>query len=495
MNFFKRYFFQKQQPGVSPDRVTMEQATRFNPLYDFGPEQLVRAIDSFRVGDIGELSDIIAELESRDDKMMIGASKMTAGIGRCQHQVVLKKGYENDPRAIEHKRILERFLENIEVTDAFRSDDAGGMELLQKHMAGARSTMFAVHEIVWKPLPGGEISATFRRIPNRFFENRTGKLRFLETTGAYEGVEMREGEWLVSTGDGIGIAAAVLAMCKTISRNDWLMFCERCGQPGLLINTNAQQDSPVWNTLRRIGKIFGRENAAVVDNDTKITPVVMNTGGTLPYPQMVEFADKGIVALYRGADLSTISGDKMGATGASVQGKETDLLEQDTCARISGILNRRVAPFVVRYSAGDTLPLAQIVIAPASPPNLDKEMEKDKHLAGFGIRLSKTDMLARYGRSEATSGEDAVSWTGNGRENAIGLENESTYTPAAKTPQNAVSGGISKIAGRLSEIMSLPDAEIPAAVAALSRDLPDIYPDNPAAVEAVRGILQETFSK
>ena len=72
--------------------------------------------------------------------------------------------------------------------------------------------------------PDGSITATFVQVPLWFFEGRTGALRFLRSQGALAGEEMLDGEWLVTVGDGIGIAAAVLAMSKTLSRNDWLLF-------------------------------------------------------------------------------------------------------------------------------------------------------------------------------------------------------------------------------------------------------------------------------
>lgn len=40
-------------------------------------------------------------------------------------------------------------------------------------------------------------------------ENHTGELRDLPTYGAYDGVPMEPGEWPVTTGDGVGVAAAL----------------------------------------------------------------------------------------------------------------------------------------------------------------------------------------------------------------------------------------------------------------------------------------------
>ena len=394
-----RYFFQKRAADLNLQRIEQEQRMRFNPLRNFDPDTLVRAIDNFRVGYIGDLSKIIDELETRDDMMTGAARKTRASVGRCPHQVLVVEGAENDPRAEEHRKILTRFWSGIEVTSAFSRNERGGVRLLKKQMMGAVSRMYAVHEIVWKPLPDGEITASFIQTPNWFFENHTGSLRFLNQTGAIYGKEMLAGEWLVTVGDGIGIAASVLAMSKTLSRNDWLLFSERCGQPGLHVQTDAVDGSPAWDRLVSAARNFGREWAMVSDNATKLTPIDLNTGGQLPYPPLIEMCNKGIAALYRGADLSTISGASGDSTGASVQGDETDILEQDACELVSETLNAQVDRYVIRYMTGDDIPLAYVSIAPTERPNVDQDTKIDNHLISHGVPLSRNDALARYGRS------------------------------------------------------------------------------------------------
>lgn len=399
MGMFK-YFFQKRQPELSLDRILQEQRMRFNPLRGFDPEKLVQAMDAWRVGSLDILSRIIDELETRDDMMAGCARKMRASVGRCPHRVLIVEGYEGDPRADEHRKILTRFWSNIEVTSAFARNERGGLRLLKKQAMAAVSRGYSVHEIVWRPLPDGAITAQFVHVPTWFFECRTGALRFLPNAGAIDGVEMPAGEWLVTAGDGIGIAAAVLAMAKTLSRNDWLLFSERCGQPGLHLQTTAAEGSPMWQRLVAAARSFGREWALVSDPDTKLNPVSLNTAGELPYPPMIEMADKGIAALYRGADLSTISGPTGDSTGASVQGDETDLLEQDACEMLSETLAAQVERFVIRYVTGDDTPLAYISIAPSDRPNVDQDIKIDNHLASLGVRLSRNDALSRYGRAE-----------------------------------------------------------------------------------------------
>ena len=50
-------------------------------------------------------------------------------------------------------------------------------------------------------------------------------------------------------GEGVGISAAILAMAKRLSWNDWLLFSEKCGMPVILGNTGAKEDTPAWKNL------------------------------------------------------------------------------------------------------------------------------------------------------------------------------------------------------------------------------------------------------
>lgn len=528
MGILSRFFFQKRTPELDLARIEHEQRMRFNPLRGFDPDKLVRAIDSFRVGELGDLSKIIDELENRDDMMTGCARKARASVGRCPHRVLITEGYEDDPRALEHQKILTRFWANIEVTTAFQRNERGGVRLLKKQMMNAVSRVYNVHEIVWKPLPDGSITATFVQVPLWFFEGRTGALRFLRSQGALAGEEMLDGEWLVTVGDGIGIAAAVLAMSKTLSRNDWLLFCERCGQPGLHIATDAADGSTAWARLVSAARNFGREWSIVTDKQTDIKPVDLKVGGTLPYPGMVEMCDKGIAALYRGADLSTISGATGESTGASVQGEETDILEQDACEMISETLNAQVDRFVIRYVTGDDVPLAYVSIAPSDRPNVDQDIKIDNHLAGLGVELSQNDALARYGRSayDPANAADAplklqtppqtqpygfpndrndVKPVANPLQKRLTAKDATTDGLANESPRNApdatlgelaksLAADLRPLAERIAALLDLPEAERIDAAQQLAKELPGLLPDDPQMAAILEASIAETFA-
>lgn len=492
------YWPSKILAALGVQRVVSVQRSRFNPLRGFDPEKLVMAIDEFRAGYLGPLALILEALEERDDTWKTAARKAKAAVSRCGHQIMILEGHEGEAKAEQHKATLEKFWSSVDVTDAFCRNQHGGRSLLVKQMMDAVSSVYACHEIVWRPSPTGALSAQFVRVPLWMFENTTGQLRFLPTDGAVYGVDMHEAEWLVTVGDGVGIACAVAAMSKRLSLEDWLLYSERCGQPGLHGQTTAKKGSQEWNDLLAALRDYGREWNLLTNTDVKLSPVQMAVSGTLPYPEMIARMDKAIAALWRGADLSTLSGASGGDNaGASLQGDESDLLEQDACEMISETLRQQVERHVIRYVHGDDEPLACIQIMPESRPDLKQEMEIDKHLSGLGCRLSKNEALRRYQRTEVDPDDTA---------DAALVQSASAGLQSAATPfglsnvalaNAAASGDTDKAAAILSakRNAALSDSAREAILKALDADLQPLRDALANALQAPDDQLQAELQK
>ena len=519
-----RHWFQKRASALDDARVRMEQMAQYNALFHLDPDRLVDAITSFNAGDLGQLARIIRDFEERDDKMATCAMKMRASVGRCDYSILVKEGFENDARAKRHAEILKRFWSTVNVTSRFNMNERGGLRLLKKQMMEAQSYGYAVHEIVWRPLPNGEIAAEFIKLPLWHFENRTGALRFLPTETAVEGVPMAEGEWLVTTGDGVGIPASICAMAKRMCFQDWLLFSERSGMPIIVGTTGATFRSEQWNNIKGAIRNIYRDTRVLLDSSSRIEAIDTGHAANIPFPALVEWSDRAIAALYRGADLSTIS--KGDGTGASLQGDEAGMIEQDAAANLGETLHEQVDRFVIRYVTGDDEPLASISIEPVKKPDVDTDIKIDNHLAALGVKLSKADALQRYGRAEATSEEDALHPTPNGPQNGIpgvfgGLPNERppetplqtalqgfakreegsgrTTTPeTGDAPQRAVLAAFAKDTSAAAEaVKALLAEEDPSKLQALSSklmaDLPSLIPEDPALAAVIADAMAAEF--
>ena len=404
-----RFFFQKRTNDFDANEAFRRNQARYNALYALDPDVLVRHLSAFERGDICGLERVLDEFELREDKMKIGAFKMAAAVSSKPWEVRIRKGEEENPRAKVHQKALTRFWNRVEATDAFCRNRKGGIRLLVKQMMSAQSRVYSVHDICWKVNGDGTLSATFTHVPAWCFENRTGRLRYIRNDGQTQGEEMRDGEWLVTVGEGVGIPSAILAMAKRLSWNDWLLFSEKCGMPVIIGKTAAQRGTPAWDQLARAIRAVAPKTGLVADTGSDLSAVPMGSAsGTGTYRELVDTVDRAISALYRGGDLATVSSGPDSA-GVNAQDGESELMDGDGCAMVSETLRDQVEKFVIRFECGDFEPLAEIVInPPAETEDIDREIKIDSHLAGLGVKLSKSDALQRYGRTEATDESDAL---------------------------------------------------------------------------------------
>ena len=404
----RRFFFQKTSNDFDANEAFRRNQLRYNALRALDPDVLVRHLEAFSRGDICGLERVLEEFETREDKMRIGAFKMSAAVASKPWEVRIRKGEEENPRAKLHKDVLTRFWNRAEATDAFCRNRRGGLRLLVKQMMSAQSRVYSVHDVVWHVHGDGTLSATFTHVPAWCFENRTGRLRYIRNDCDTAGEEMRDGEWLVTVGEGVGVAAAIVAMAKRLSWNDWLLFSEKCGMPVILGNTNAQRGTEAWIAMLRAIRAVAPKTGLLADTGTTLNAVSMGAGGQQTYRELVETVDRAISALYRGGDLATVSSGP-DAAGVNAQAGESELMDDDGCKMVSETLRDQIEKFVVRFECGDFEPLAEIVInPPAETEDVDREMKIDMHLAGLGVKLSKRDALARYGRTEAEDEADAL---------------------------------------------------------------------------------------
>ena len=330
-----RFFFQKASNDFDANEAFRRNQARYNALYALDPDVLVRHLSAFGRGDICGLERVLDEFETREDKMRIGAFKMAAAVSSKPWEVRIRKGEEGNPRAKVHQRALTRFWNRVEATDAFCRNRRGGIRLLIKQMMSAQSRVYSVHDICWKVNPDGTLDATFTHVPAWCFENRTGRLRYIRDDGQTQGEEMRDGEWLVTVGEGVGIPSAILAMAKRLSWNDWLLFSEKCGMPVIIGKTAAQRGTAAWDQLARAIRAVAPKTGLVADTGSDIAAVPMGAGGGKDtYRELVETVDRAISALYRGGDLATVSGGPDSA-GVNAHEGESELMDADGCAMVS----------------------------------------------------------------------------------------------------------------------------------------------------------------
>ena len=415
---------------INPAAVYLYRQARFQPISYLTPEVLTSQLSEWNVGTMRRFSLTMDAIENRDALVKSATGKLKMSLSRRDYEVVKVEGAD-EAEAEAHAQELEFFYSHVEATNAIDRNQRGGFGTLVHQMMDAALKKYACHEIVWRPVTAedGELcglTATFIFVPLWFFENRTGSLRFAGNF-AWDGIPLKDGEWMVTVGDGIMEAICVSWMYKTIALRDWLIYSERNGMPLPLGKTPHTNNSPGWIAMKEALDSIATNSAVLIGLQDEIDKLEFGGTGQLPYPVLVEYMDKLISALARGADLGTLSsGTHAQGTGASLQGEETELIEMHNGQMITETLNHYVDPAILRWKFGDgVIPKAYVRLNIPKPKDIKLEILVDQFLLSCGVRLSAEGALERYGRSMAQDDEEALSapQTGAGQPAGFGSDN------------------------------------------------------------------------
>jgi phage gp29-like protein len=380
---------------LTTQRIVAHMRSRFDPIRSLSPERLSRVLDDFHAGYLREAALTWDAIERRDDIVQAASAKRKMSAGRNGWDVLT---VDDSARAREHREALDFFWRNVRCVNALDENESGGFSLLARQMMDAVGKRYAVHEVVWERVGPGRLRAQFRFVPLWFFENRTGRLRFLPSEHALEGEALELGRWMVTCGAGVMEACSVAFLYKHLPLRDWLLYCERNGMPGVRGVTDAAPGSAEWNAAREAVELFGAEFRALMSEGTNIEAIDLGARGELPYPALVERMDRGISVLWRGADLSTISRES--GIGASLQRDEPDLLAEGDAAMLTETLNECVGRHVTRFLFGEE-PLARIVVRPGRQTGVTTDLQIYRAAHELGFAVSERDFRERFGLSEA----------------------------------------------------------------------------------------------
>lgn len=361
---------------LSAGTITQVKRSRFNPIRTLTPESLANQLDSWATGNLRDFSLTASAISRRDDVICVALPKRIAAPARRGFTVQLLDGLDpaRAERAKIHQAALQYFYNNLTATDALEGDVTGGFKLLVRQMLGAIGLRYAVHEITWQPrvVEGrDQLTALFTHVPVQFFEATTGRLRFLrDYLAQIHGEDMPAERWLVTVGPGILEPLAICYMFKQLSLKDWVSYNERFGTPGLLGKTNAQKDSDAWNVLAEALEAFSADWSAMVNEGSSLELIEAKGAGSLPFPALVERMDRAIATICRGADLSTMSAGAGAGQGASLQGDEASILEQDDAELVTETLQRLDRLVIAQLFGEEPLAYVQIQI-PQRKDNAD----------------------------------------------------------------------------------------------------------------------------
>lgn len=249
------------------------------------------------------------------------------------------------------------------------------------------------------------------------------------------------------------IPCSICWLFKTKPRNALIRFCEKFGLPGIHAETDATPGSKEWKEMVSAVRNFINDWSVVTTAGTKFNLVEAKGGtGNLPHTALIEDMNRAMVMLWRGADLGTMSkgGD---SSGASLQGDETDVLEQDDAEWITETLNVNVDRPLIDFTFGEDAPsLAYVSILTKDRQNVDQELKVDQFLQGIGFPISLQGLSERYGRPIPEEDEELV-----------GAKKEPVQDPnkqpdPEEDPVKAANERRGQVVGKVSDLLGVPEA-------------------------------------
>lgn len=400
------------KPGLDFARIRNSLLQRFNPIRYATADRLGQELDALYTGRL-TIGRFWEAMKNRDDMIRACDGKRKDAVENMEWCVnVDSERAEEFPETLveRQKEVLKAFYAGLNVTDALRQDQVGGVGLLARQMLDARACGWAVHEITWRPMASdGLLTASLRFCPVYWFENTEGRLRFLLQDWDYYGVEMAAREWLVSVSDNYMEALTGPWLYKLQLVRAWVRFCERFGHPLPIGKTDSPKDSPEWDNLV--------EAVAAINEDFGL---VVNSAASLEFPNLERSGDGTFQALYEdmkrmiavvilGSDLSTLSAGSGQGQGASLQGREDEKREKADASFISETLNRTLDRWVIEYYFGKDAPLlAKFTLHPPKRIDVLAELKVDETAANLGVPIGVDDFRERFGRSEPADGAEVL---------------------------------------------------------------------------------------
>jgi phage gp29-like protein len=397
---------------TSAEALRMMRQVKHNPLPNLTPQMLSRALDSYEHGYLREAVILWEKIAERDDVITSVKPKREKDVSQLDMQVTATP--ESGEVGAAHKEVLEKFWKSCRAVNAYDRNEKGRFRRLIKQMMTAVSYRYAAHHIIWE-VRNGELRATFEFVPLWMFENRTGTLRYLKSPHAQSGEILADGEWMVTVGDGLMIAASIGYLAKRSAYNDWLIFSEKFSVPGTLGRTPHKKGSPEGEAMREAVESFGHDFVGVIygDDGTHAKPIEIiqaqgNPSG-MPMPAVIERVDKKFAAMWRGADLSSMSSGKQShGTGASLQEKETDILRRDDAETICETL-AEVSRLVIEWQFGNGVePLAQVELIVPVQEDAAQVLNSATTLADRGAEVSTSSLMDRLAIQKATTTDDVL---------------------------------------------------------------------------------------
>jgi len=478
------------QSKVGAERARIFKQSYANPISGLTPARLVSYLNAFSRGELRQAVLLWQQMIDRDDQIGPCVDKRARAVTSLKWEIL---PVDDSPEAAKHKAALEHFYNNLTAFDGLNEMERGGVRQLLKQMMTAVGMRYAMHEIIWQPGAAGGLTAEFKFLPLQFFENTTGRLRYLETDTAVYGRDLDEifgpGGWMCNAGRGLMVASSVAYLFKVpAGLKAWVSFMEKFGQPPIHATTSATQGTAEWDRVVDAVSGYGEDLGLVTDDGTKIQALTMPNGGQAPHPALVERQDRAISRLWMGGDLATMSATGPSGTGSNPQTDDLDKIQGDDAGMLTDALQSYVDPQVIRMLFGEGVdPLAYFQLVVPKKKSTDESAKKIDTAAKYKVPLSVAYVRQELNLPEPKKGEELITVAAEPApvNPFVRTANEKPASDLAKAAAfkataierltSAQRASLVPLVTRLERIAGLPDAEFDAALKQLQAELPQLY--------------------
>ena len=507
-----------------------------NPLWNIDAKQAQLIYDCARSGNYAQIQYLYDEIESKDPTLGVCVTRRTSAVAELNWRVTPAGSSTDDPDlaslAEEQIAFLKSEMERVDnLPDAL------------EHLALAPFRGFSivapVHDHAgsirhFDLVDGWNIC--YDRLAGRWLFNPSASSFFMPTNYALaaqgaspSGLAARlepippEQICVVTRKREIDWPAMQIHLRCTVAERDWGRFLETYGLPPVIITmpeftSNEDQDE----YLAAAQSVFeGR--SGVVPHGSEVN-YASESRGTDPFSAFIEHQQKLIVMMATGGTLATLSeATGIGSGASGVQQDEwqriiradkriiSNAINKQVCERlVRGCRDFRGRPVLAEFILDDTpkpTPKEMLDLAgSASGAGFDMDAEELSQAIGYKLERRREGGFAvgnaspRGGGLPAAS-EPPVAVVTNAAEGGVADDNDGGgdgdgadgREKAAVELAKSLKADFGAVAGRIEQILAMPEGERADAAARLCGELDALVPDDPAMAAVIADQMEEAF--
>lgn len=218
--------------------------------------------------------------------------------------------------------------------------------------------------------------------------------------------EERLNDLIIGQSCGIMLACLKYVRYKWLCLESWSNLNAQQSKPNVVGKTASARGSSDWEAFEEEVAAFAEGEPAVIDDTDSVESVNRFKGTTYTslMDDLYQAISTAIITAWRGGDLATRS--VAHGTGASLQKEELSLLELADVVYVETLMNEQIFERIrLKF---DWPRLCNFKILDTYRGEVQNDLNIDRFLIEAGVKLSKTEALARYGRREGENNEDIL---------------------------------------------------------------------------------------